>query len=397
MRRSEGGTRAGGLPNLLVGAGIGAAFAYFFDPQQGRRRRSLMRDQFARAMSKSNRAVDVGWRDLRHRVQGSLAEWEASLKEGDVPDEVLVDRVRSRMGRYVSHPSSIGVAATGGRVILHGVVLQEEVPELLAAVRSVRGVRDVEDQLDVHASPDVSELQGNGRRPGEPPTWMREKWPPATRLLAAMTGSALMGNCLTRHNPAAILGGSAGFGLFLRALTNIETGRLFGFAPVRGGIDLQKTVTIYAPVEAVFSLLANPENYPRFTRTFLVARKRADDRYQVRMRGPAGTEITLDEIITRCIPHDYVAWISGPESDVRYAGSACFEATSNGGTRVGVTFTYNPPGGVIGHAAARLAGFDPKALWDDVLMRAKSYLETGHRPHDAAEPATPEVQYPRVE
>jgi hypothetical protein len=28
-------------------------------------------------------------------------------------------------------------------------------------------------------------------------------------------------------------------------------------------------------------------------------------------------------------------------------------------------------------------GFDPKTLLDDLLVRAKSYLETGKQPHDA--------------
>jgi hypothetical protein len=64
----------------------------------------------------------------------------------------------------VGHPGSIEVAADAGVVTLSGPVLEDEVDDLLSAVRDTPGVEDVEDHLEVHAEPDdVPGLQGDPR------------------------------------------------------------------------------------------------------------------------------------------------------------------------------------------------------------------------------------------
>ncbi|MHB8899636.1 MAG: SRPBCC family protein [Thermoguttaceae bacterium] len=398
MYTSRTRTRGTGLPDLLAGVGIGVALAYLFDSQLGRRRRSLIRDQLARAVNRSVQAADVTVRDVQHRIAGSLAELRTSLTDDNPSDELLVARVRSQMGRHVSHPSLIEVSASDGHVTLTGQVLDEEQSELVSAIRSVRGVKSVENLLQAHSrSENLPQLQGNGRRGGGAWPLMQKNWSPTTRLLVGTTGWSLLTNCATGRGPVGTLGGVLGFGLFLRALTNLEVKRLFGLAPERRGINLRKTVTIDAPVETVFSLLGNPENYPRFTDTVTSVHKTAEGHYDKRMRGPMGVEVKLEEIITRSSPPHELAWASGPQSELRYAGSARFESDDDRGTRVHLWFTYNPPGGVVGHAAAKLTGFDPKTYWDDVLMRAKAYLETGRQPHDAVVQAEPEVQTPQAD
>jgi osmotically-inducible protein OsmY len=68
-----------------------------------------------------------------------MAEARSTVSDEEVSDEVLVDRVRAKMGRVVSHPGAIKVTAEQGRVTLSGAVLEHEHEELLQAVRSVRG------------------------------------------------------------------------------------------------------------------------------------------------------------------------------------------------------------------------------------------------------------------
>jgi uncharacterized membrane protein len=46
----------------------------------------------------------------------------------------------------------------------------------------------------------------------------------------------------------------------------------------------------------------------------------------------------------------------------------------------------------LGHAVAALFGADPKAEMDEDLMRMKSLIETGTRPHDAAQDAPPQAR-----
>ena len=77
---------------------------------------------------------------------------------------MIVARVRSELGRVVSHPRAIHVAARDGVVTLTGPILAHEVEPLVAAVASVRGVRDVQHLLDVHDHPGrFPALQGGDR------------------------------------------------------------------------------------------------------------------------------------------------------------------------------------------------------------------------------------------
>jgi hypothetical protein len=230
--------------SLLTAAGFGAGLAYLFDPDRGSRRRSLVRDQLAHAWSKSARAADVTWRDASHRAYGSVAAVRSALAGEDGSSEVLIARVRSKMGRHVSHPSSIVVSASGGQVTLGGSILADEVHGLLSAVKSVKGVTGVDNQLEVHQSPEnIPGLQGGVHRTGEPTEFMQVSWSPTARLLAGTTGCALMANCLTRRTPGAVLLGTLGFGLCLRAVANVEFARLFELGRRRRGIDRPVTQT----------------------------------------------------------------------------------------------------------------------------------------------------------
>jgi len=88
--------------------------------------------------------------DLSNRARGVVAEAGSVVSGQRVPDDILVARVESKIGRVVSHPGAIDVRAKDGRVTLRGPVLASEVNNLIGGVRSVRGVTDVEDQLTVH-------------------------------------------------------------------------------------------------------------------------------------------------------------------------------------------------------------------------------------------------------
>jgi uncharacterized membrane protein len=194
-------------------------------------------------------------------------------------------------------------------------------------------------------------------------------------------------NCATRRNPLAALGGIAGFGLFLRAMTNLETKRLLGIRG-RRGVDIRKTITINRPVHEVYGLLADPASYPQFTDLITSVHEEADGTYRKTIADPAGAEIDIHECITSEAPNEFLAVRSEPDSPLQYAARACFVPLDDNTTKVEIHATYNPPGGVLAHGAAWLAGLDPKSLMDDILARAKSYLETGTQPHDAAERKT---------
>lgn len=166
-RESKGNDWSGGW-KLLGGIGIGAALMYLLDPDRGSRRRALVIDKLSSAAHRTPAALGATGRDLRNRAQGLAASAKSVFASSDASDEVIVRRVCSQIGRVVAHPSSIKVTAGGGRVTLSGLALASERDDLLSAVGKVRGVKDVENQLEVHEQAgNVPGLQGGQNKEGD--------------------------------------------------------------------------------------------------------------------------------------------------------------------------------------------------------------------------------------
>ena len=214
---------------LLGGIGLGAALMYILDPDRGGRRRALVRDQLASAANKTPDAISVTARDFSNRARGLVAEIGSMFTGEEVRDDVLVARVRSRLGRFVSHPGAIEVAASQGRVALSGPILADEVDGLLSCVSAVGGVAGVENRLEVHEEAgNVPGLQGGRPRPGSRFELMQQNWSPTARLLAGAAGGALLVYGLGRGFPASCILGTVGAGLLARGVTNTEMKRLLG-------------------------------------------------------------------------------------------------------------------------------------------------------------------------
>jgi hyperosmotically inducible periplasmic protein len=121
--------------------GLGVLTMYILDPVTGRMRRAKARDQLTRFQRKAKDAASATARDLRNRAVGTLAEGRAKIFGETVDDTVLVERIRSKLGFLVRHPSFIDVRASEGRVTLSGPVLGDEVQQLVRGVAAVRGVQ----------------------------------------------------------------------------------------------------------------------------------------------------------------------------------------------------------------------------------------------------------------
>jgi osmotically-inducible protein OsmY len=154
-----------GQGKFLSGILIGLGLAFLLDPDRGAGRRARVRDQAASAGRRLADNLDATARDLRNRARGTAAELGAKFRRDDVDDETLRERVRSAIGRVVSHPSAIDVDVVDRLVTLRGPVLADEAHDLIATARGVRGVSDVIDQTSVHSTPDgVTALQGKATR-----------------------------------------------------------------------------------------------------------------------------------------------------------------------------------------------------------------------------------------
>jgi uncharacterized membrane protein len=375
------------MKGLLTGAAIGAGLMYAFDPREGRRRRALFLDQLNHLGNCTADGLDKATRDLQNRIRGTLAEVSALASSERTSDDVIAQRVRSKAGRFLRHPAALEVDVSDGCVCLRGPVLRDEHEAIVSAARWVRGVRHVDDQLEVHDTPDIAALQGEGRHRGAS-FGGRSNWSPATRLVAGSIGGMLLFNCLLGRSVAGTLGGLAGFGLLARALSNVDAGQALGISDGRRGIDIHKTIEIGAPVERVFDFFADPTNYPRISDVITRVQMHEGGHFTKDMT-IGGQTVQMHERITCSERPECLESQSDPGSVISYFKQFRFEQADKNRTRIHLLFSYNPPGGVMAHAAAALAGYDPKAMLDDLMMRAKAFLETGKAPHDAADKSAP--------
>jgi uncharacterized membrane protein len=350
---------------------------YFLDPVQGRRRRALVRDQCTSFLAQSGNATRKITRDLGNRTQGMLAEAQSAWSEEQVNDEVLAARVRSKLGRMVSHPKAIEVTTNQGRVTLHGPILAHEVRRLMRAVWSVRGVQEVDNQLRVYEQADgIPSLQGGTERREVSEIW-QTNWTPGLRAVMGLAGGALAIYGLTQRQALGIATGLVGTGMLVRAVTNKAVERLLGISGHRRAIEIQKTINIQAPVEEVYNFWTNYENFPRFLSHITEVRNLGDGRSHWRAQGPTGTEVSWDAEITICEPNRILGWRSTPGSRIGNAGIVHFSPQPDGSTRLRLQLSYSPPAGAIGHAGAWFFGTDRKTTLDADLMRLKALLEHG--------------------
>ena len=141
--------------SMALGAlcmGLGAGLMYVLDPTRGRTRRTRMTEKASSIYNSSTDAVSRTGRHLMNQASGIAASssTKSNWEQDDVPDDKLVARIKSKMGRYVSHPSAVDVTARNGHVTLNGPILADETRSLIDCVNGVPGVRSVESRLDVH-------------------------------------------------------------------------------------------------------------------------------------------------------------------------------------------------------------------------------------------------------
>ena len=372
--------------DLISGLSLGVGLMYIFDPRVGRRRRTLARDKVVRFTHKAGGAIEVSLRDVKNRGFGLVASTRNLFFGSHVSDSVVADRVRSKLGFLVSHPSSIEITVKDRVVTLTGPILQNEVDRLLKRVSSIRGVATVENRLETHQSAAfVPGLQGWPIEPrGETIDVMQPSWSPATRFIAGTAAGASLVYAAKRRDTVGAALAILASGVLARALANLEFKRLFGVGTEAHAIDIQKIINVAAPVEDVFSFWTNYQNFPSFMSNVRDVKKIDEYRSHWVIAGPVGTPIEWDAVITRFVPNHTLAWETIPGSPIQHAGIIRFQPNTEGTTRMEIRMSYNPVVGGLGHAIASLFGADPKTQMDQDVRRMKSMIETGVQPHDAS-------------
>lgn len=86
---------------------------------------------------------------VRDWARGFMTETGDRFRWRTVSDTTLVAQAQTRLNRLVSRPSAIEITVNQGQLTLSGPVLDREYEDLLASVASIRGVKEVVNQLDV--------------------------------------------------------------------------------------------------------------------------------------------------------------------------------------------------------------------------------------------------------
>jgi osmotically-inducible protein OsmY len=131
--------------------GLGAALTYFFDPEQGRRRRATTRDRIAAMFRRTARRGERLGRAASAEAYG-VAQKVKHLEEEPKPqpdDVTLARKVETEIFRDADVPKGqINVNAENGKIVLRGEVGQPEmIRDLEERARKVQGVHEVENLL----------------------------------------------------------------------------------------------------------------------------------------------------------------------------------------------------------------------------------------------------------
>lgn len=139
------------MRKLLGLVGLGAALTYFFDPQQGRRRRAMAGDRIAAFFRRRVREGERMGRSASAQAEG-LVQKAKHLEEEPKPqpdDVTLTRKVETELFRDADVPKGqINVNAENGKIFLRGEVEKPElIKDLEKRARKIQGVQDVENLL----------------------------------------------------------------------------------------------------------------------------------------------------------------------------------------------------------------------------------------------------------
>jgi uncharacterized membrane protein len=206
---------------------------------------------------------------------------------------------------------------------------------------------------------------------------------------------ALLGTALRPSNPAR--GRAAGATLAVAAIAAIDVAASLretsqpraAFRMARKAEEkiVEHTVGVNRSPEECYAFWRDVANLPKFSAMLEKVTPIDERRSHWVLRGPGGAKIEWDSEITVDRPGERLAWHS-LSGDVKHAGTVRFERAPGGrGTFVSAMMHYQPTGGRIATALAKLTGRDPNHVVREDLRRFKSLIETGEVPSTRGQPS----------
>jgi uncharacterized membrane protein len=221
------------------------------------------------------------------------------------------------------------------------------------------------------------------------------------RWLSVVAGSAIAAYGLKRRSVSGlVLAGLGGFLAWRGATGHCIVYESIGITtadehqgeqvsvPYGKGVRVEKSVTIDAAPEQLYTFWRNFENLPRFMDHLESVKMTGSNRSHWVAKGPAGLDAEWDAEIINEIPNELIGWRSVEGSRVDNAGSVHFtKANGARGTEVKVVLRYDPPGGKFGAVVSKILGEDPAHQVQEDLRRLKQLIETGELATIEGQPA----------
>lgn len=158
--------------------------------------------------------------------------------------------------------------------------------------------------------------------------------------------------------------------------------------PGEHGVNVESFITINRSPAELYRLWREPRTLGQIMGHFAEINTNGENSARWSVRVPLGQSIEWDARIVEDRPDEFVRWESAEGASVPNEGSVQFRpATGNRGTEVRLGFSFDPPGGVLGSAAASLLSVVPDALAAKALRRFKALVETGEIPTTENQPA----------
>jgi uncharacterized membrane protein len=365
---------AGSLAGIVIVTALGAAARGIFGRGDGERRESSQGSRLMPPVSPASSEDVASSRGVRAWARAARAAAAGRFQRVRSSDGNLLRQVRDAISGAVTHPSMIGLSVEEGRVLLHGDVLAEEHDSLVRSIQSVRGVTGLVDHLRQRTPTDrLWALERPLTLQSARLDFHSEHWSPPTRVLGGAAGLALLGAAVRdRRSLLAPSAGVWGLWLLVRSLTNRRLGQL---GPQHGVFEVSAATDIQVPVERVFRVVSAWDRFPTFMHNVRSVTRYDDGTSHWAVGGRGGVLIEWDSVITAHRAKELLAWRTLPGSRIEHCGVVRFDALGADRTRVRVHMSYKPPGGALGHLAARACGMDAGRTLEEALARLKHFIE----------------------
>ena len=223
------------------------------------------------------------------------------------------------------------------------------------------------------------------------------------RIVSGVAGGGLVAYGLKRRDAIgaglAVVGGLLG----LRGATghcqvydaaNFSTADAAATRPTK--IHVQKSVTINKSAAELYGFWRNFENLPQFMNHLETVKVTGEKTSFWKAKAPLGYTVEWDAELTSDVENEKIGWKSSEIAEIPNSGTVEFRPTTNRGTEVRVTLTYEPPAGKLGSIVAKLFGEEPSQQVAEDLRRFKRLMETGLIMKIEGQPSGREAEKPKA-